>query len=360
MEVAIVGLPLAGKTTIFNALTGSRAETGSHGSGRSQIATAVVDIPDARVDRLSAMFNPRKTTRARIQFNDISGISRGNAEAKGLDVQMLAAIGKCDALLEVVRAFDNPQAPHPEGSIDPARDLEALRLEFQISDLAMVERRRERIEAGFKKTKIENRALLLKEQAMMERFQAVLEAEGLLVDVPLDDEERTILRGFQFLTVMPALVVVNLGEDDEPGDLAWAGQHAATALLPLRGSLEMEIAQLPDEERSVFLAEYGIAEPGLNAMVRTCYDLLGVMSFFTVGEDEVRAWTVRRDATAVEAAGAIHSDLARGFIRAEVLSYEDMMACGTMAEARKRGKLRLEGRDYVVQDGDILNIRFNV
>ena len=177
----------------------------------------------------------------------------------------------------------------------------------------------------------------------------------------MTDEEHVLIRGFQFLTAKPSLVVVNLGEGDDPStDVSWTDGHVYSAALALKGSLEMEIAQLPEDEMSLFLQSYGISEPSLNVMVRECYKLLGLMSFFTVGEDEVRAWTVRRGASAVEAAGAIHTDLARGFIRAEVLSYEDMIACGTLAEARKQGKLRLEGRDYVVQDGDILNIRFNV
>jgi len=361
MEVGIIGLPLAGKTTIFNALTRSRAETAAFSSGRYEAHTAVVDVPDSRVDTLSALFSPRKTTWAKIQYNDISGMDAGRASNGGLDAQILNVLSKCDALLQVIRAFADEGVPHAAGRIDPRRDLAMLRQELILSDLVIVERRIERIQAGLKKARSAEGPALQQELALMERFRAALEEERPIADLSLTNEERALIRGFQFLTAKPSLVVVNLGEaDDLTTDVSWANGHVYSAALALKGSLEMEIAQLPEEEMSLFLQSYDISEPSLNVMVRECYSLLGLMSFFTVGEDEVRAWTVRRGATAVEAAAAIHSDLARGFIRAEVLSYEDMMACRTLAEARKQGKLRLEGRDYIVQDGDILNIRFSV
>ena len=249
----------------------------------------------------------------------------------------------------------------PAGSIDPRRDLRLLRQELILSDLVIVEHRIERIQVGLKKARSAEGPALQQELALMERFRVALEEERPIADLALTDEEQVLIRGFQFLTAKPSLVVVNLGEADDPStDVNWADGHVYSAALALKGSLEMEIAQLPEDEMSLFLQSYDISEPSLNVMMRECYKLLGLMSFFTVGEDEVRAWTVRRGATAVEAAAAIHTDLARGFIRAEVLSYEDMIACRTLAEARKQGKLRLEGRDYIVQDGDILNIRFNV
>lgn len=359
MQVGIVGLPFSGKTTIYNALTRSQAETSSYGAGRCEVHTAVVEVPDPRVDVLSSMFRPRKTTRARIQYNDISGVASGSGRG-GLDAQVLTALGTCDALLQVVRAFPGDQVPHPDGGVDPVRDLASLRLELILSDLAVVERRAERLQAGIKKVQGPQRQVQEHELALMETFRATLEAEGLIGDLELSPEDQRCIRGYQFLTAKPALVVVNAGEGDPEPDLDWANHRRGTAALALKGSLEMEIAQLPEKEVAPFLEEYGIAEPSLRRMVRECYDLLGLMSFFTVGEDEVRAWTVRRGATAVEAAGTIHTDLARGFIRAEVIAYDDMIACGTLAEARKRGKLRLEGKEYVVQDGDILNIRFNV
>ncbi len=360
MEVGIVGLPLSGKTTIYNALTRSNAQTASFSSGQYEVHTAVIDVPDPRVDVLARMFNPRKTTRAKIQFNDISGIAKGRAEG-GLDPQVLTTLARCDALLLVVRAFADDQVPHPEDSVDPRRDLQTLRFELIFSDLAMVERRIERIQVSLKKARGNEMSLQQRELALMERFKEALEQEIPISDLELSAEEELLIRSFQFLTAKPMMVVVNLGEGDDPTlDLSWANHHKHTSALALRGSLEMEIAQLPPEEMALFLESYGIAEPSLNLMVRECYALLGVMSFLTAGEDECRAWMVRRNATAVEAAGAIHSDLARGFIRAEVLAYEDMVACQTLAEARRQGKLHLEGKDYIVQDGDILNIRFNV
>ncbi|NLG29440.1 MAG: redox-regulated ATPase YchF, partial [Chloroflexi bacterium] len=352
MEVGIIGLPQAGKTTIFNALTHSQAQTNAYGSGKGGINIAVVDVPDARVDTLSAMFRPRKTVFAKVQFSDVSGVARGQAQVSGLDLAVLNALSKCDALLQVVRAFSDEQVAHPEGSVDALRDVASLRLELIISDLGIVERKLERIDASLKKARADERPRIEAEQALMLRLKEALEAEQPIADVEISDDEERLLRNYQFLTAKPALVVLNLDEDGRNGyDLNALAAHRQTLALELRGALEMEIAQLPAEERALFLESYNIAEPGLNVLVRESYNLLGLMSFFTVGEDEVRAWTVRRGATAVEAAGAIHSDLARGFIRAEVISYDDMIACGTLAEARNRGKLRLEGKTYVVQDG---------
>lgn len=358
MEVGIIGLPLAGKTTLYNALTRSQAEVARYHAGQCEIHTAIVDVPDPRVGALVRLFNPRKTAYAKIQFNDIGGVDQGQAKNGGFAPQVLNTMSKCDALVQVVRAFDDARAPHPAGSVDPARDLATLRLELILSDLAIVERRLERIQIGLKKGR--DAALLERERLLMERFRETLESGGLISDLDLSAEERALIRGFQFLTAKPALVVVNLPEDAAEPDLSWADHRPGTRALALRGALEMEIAQLPPEEMAPFLASYGIREPSLPLLVRECYQLLGLMSFFTVGEDEVRAWTVRQGATALEAAGTIHSDLARGFIRAEVIGYEDMIACGTLAEARRQGKLRLEGKEYRLKDGDILNIRFNV
>jgi len=357
MQVGIIGMPLSGKTTIYNALTGSQAETANYSSGQVAIHTAVVRVPDPRVDLLSSLFNPKKTTYAQIQFNDVSGISEG-AGGKGFDPQVINAISKCDALLQVVRGFDDPIL---ETGAQPADDLAALRFELIVSDLAIVERRIERIDAGYKKARGDEKALLDQERALLVRFQEALEAERLISDLELTEDEAHLIRGFQFLTAKPSMAICNLAEDQSIDiDLSWANHHRNVSALALQGALEMEIAQLGDEDKTLFLDEYGISEPGLHRMVRASYDLLGLMSFFTVGEDEVRAWTVRRDASAVEAAGAIHSDLARGFIRAEVISYDDMVACQTLANARKEGKLRLEGKTYTVQDGDVISIRFNV
>ncbi len=361
MDIAIVGLPLSGKTTVFNALTGSNAETSAYSAHRAEVRVAVVDVPDVRVSVLSDMFKPRKTTRAQVRFSDVSGISSGAAKSAGLDAKILNVVAKSDALLLVVRAFANPEVPHPQETLNPARDLADLRFELQFADLAVASRRVERILESLPKARTDEKPALEAELAVMRRIVTALEEGRPVRDLDFDENEERLLRNYQFLSAKPEMVVINLGEDDPVDiDLSWAAEHRRTLAMPLKGTLEMEIAQLPADEMSAFLAEFGLSEPGLYPLVRGCYDLLGVMSFFTVGEDEVRAWTVKRGATAVEAAGVIHTDLARGFIRAEVISYEAMIACGSIAEARRQGKLRLEGRDYVVQDGDILNIRFNV
>ena len=361
MDIAIVGLPLSGKTTIFNALTGADAETSAYASHRAEVRVAVVDVPDARVSVLSKMFMPRKTTRAQVRFSDVSGVAAGAGRDTGLDAKVLNAISKSDAIMLVVRAFASEDVPHPQEDINAARDLQDLRFELQFSDLAVASRRIERIEDGMRKARSDEKPALEAELDLLRRIVAALEDGQPIRDLELAPEEERLLRGFQFLSAKPEMVVVNLGEDDQlQPDLSWANHHRRSKAMPLKGAIEMEIAQLPAEEAAAFLAEFGLTEPGLHALVRACYGLLGQMSFFTVGEDEVRAWTVQRGATAVEAAAAIHTDLARGFIRAEVLSYDAMITCGSIAEARRQGKLRLEGRDYVVQDGDILNIRFNV
>ncbi len=361
MQVALIGLPLSGKTTLCSAMTAGRTEQPGGRSGRAEIKSAVVDVPDPRVAVLADLFNPRKITYAQVRFDDITGVSRGSAEASGFDTRLLDAMGRADALLQIIRAFDDDRVPHPELTIDPARDVEIVTLELIMSDLATVERRLERIAQGMKKTRGDAQAKLRAEEALMRRLADGLSQGTAIRDMALSPTEQIAIRGFQFLTAKPTLVVLNLGEDAEPQTPSeWAAQQQEALVLGIRAMLEMEIAQLPPEERALYLESYGIAEPSLNVLVRECYRLLGLMSFFTVGEDEVRAWTVRRGATAVEAAGAIHTDLARGFIRAEVIGYEEMLACGSLAEARRQGKLRLEGKDYVVQDGDVLSIRFNV
>ncbi|MHB1357571.1 MAG: DUF933 domain-containing protein, partial [Anaerolineae bacterium] len=257
--------------------------------------------------------------------------------------------------------FESNQVPPLDGRVDPKRDLEALRLELVFSDLVIVEHRIERIEQSLSKAKAIDRPNLEHELSLMQRLTQTLEQGQTVADMAMNQDEAVFLRSFQFLTAKPMMVLVNVHEGaNTTSDMSWASGHKATSALILQGEVEAEIAQLPPEEVAEFLESYEIAEPGLNRLVRECYSLLGLMSFFTVGEDEVRAWTVENTATALDAARAIHSDIARGFIRAEVISYQDMIACKTMVEARRLGKLRLEGRDYLVQDGDIAHIRFSI
>ncbi len=362
MQIGIIGLPNSTKTTIFNALTHSQVETAAYSSGRVETHTATVRVPDPRIDRLSEMFEPRKTTYAQIQYNDIAGLRVGIGQEGGLSGPLRNALAQNDALLHVVRAFEDESVPHPGGAVDPARDLAALDFELLFSDLLIVDRSMERLAGQLSKKKVyperqADEALL----ALLLRLKEALEQEAPIRDLALTREEMSMIRGYQFFSAKPVLVVLNVGEEgsDDPDDYV-SYSHRHSDVICLRGELEMEIAQLDDEEAALFLAEYGIAEPGLHRMIRLSYRLLGLHSFFTVGEDEVRSWTIPAGATALEAAGAIHSDLARGFIRAEVVSYDDLMAAGSLDAARKQGTLRLQGRDYVVQDGDILNIRFNV
>jgi GTP-binding protein YchF len=362
MEIGIVGLPNSTKTTIFNALTRSQAETSAYSTGQVETNTAIVEVPDPRVDLLSEIFQPKKTTYARIQYTDIAGLRVGIGQEGGLEGPLLNAIAQNDALLHVVRAFEDNQLAHPEGSIDPQRDLMALDYEFLFSDLAIIERRLERLSRDLAKGKKDASAQANRDEFdLLMRLKENLEQEIPIRDVALTEEEEKRLRGYRFLTQKPVLVVLNVGDQgsDDPADHArYPHRHSATVCL--RGALEMEISQLDSEDAEIFMSEYGITEPGLNRMIRQSYDVLGLHSFFTVGEDEVRAWTIPQGAKAAEAAGAIHSDLQRGFSRAEVVAYEDMVEARSLAEARKRGKLRLEGRDYTVQDGDIMNILFNV
>ena len=362
MQIGIIGLPNSTKTTIFNALTRSKAATAAFTTGQLETNTAVVEVPDRRVNTLSELFRPRRTTRARIQYNDIAGLRAGIGQEGGLSGPLLNAIAQNDALLHVVRAFQDERVPHPAGSVDPQRDLATLDLEFLFSDLTIVERRMERLARDL----MRGAAGMARQAArdefdLMMRLKENLAQEIPIRDVPLSPEQIRSLRGFSLLTAKPVLVVLNVGDEgsDDPRDYP-RYPHRQSATICLRGGLEMEIAQLTGDEAEAFLAAYGIEEPGLDHMIRQSYALLGLHSFFTVGEDEVRAWTIPQGATAVEAAGAIHTDLARGFIRAEVVSYEELVAAGSLAEARRRGRLRLEGKDYVVRDGDVMSILFNV
>ncbi|MFN8484802.1 MAG: redox-regulated ATPase YchF [Anaerolineae bacterium] len=361
MQIGIFGLPGSGQTTVFNALTHGQAQTGAAGAGQREANLATVAVPDGRVDKLSALFKPRKTVFAQVQYLDVAGSVPGTAmEGTTFNRQVFGKLALSDALLAIVRAFPNDDVFHPIGDVNPARDLRILEDELILWDLSMVEKRRERLKAELSKPNLAKgeRDVRVAEDGALERIQAALESDQMVRNVELTADEEKGLRSFQFLSAKPLLVVVNLGEGQEMPAVQPRGPQAR--VLGLRGEIEAEIAQLEGEEAAVFLAEYGIEEPGLNRVIRASYDLLGVQSFFTVGEDEVRAWTVPVGATAVEAAGAIHTDLARGFIRAEVVHYDDLLSAGSLAAARTKGTLRLEGKDYIVKDGDIVHIRFNI
>jgi GTP-binding protein YchF len=361
MRLGIIGLPQSGKTTVFNALTRGHAPTGAMiGGGRFEMHTAVVPVPDPRVDALSALFHPRKTIYAQVTYADIAGIESNPTTRGELKGPLLAELRQMDGLLHVVRVFEDAAVPHPVGSIDPARDAAAMDGELLINDLITVERKLERLQDDVRKGAAKDKAQAQKDIELFQKLHAHLQTDKPLRELSLSPEEERAISGHGLLTVKPMLILWNLSEGQKepalPGPAGAPRRGYGTA--GIQGKLEMEIAQMPAEEMRAFLADFGIDEPGLNRVIRLSYDLLGLLSFFTVGEDEVRAWTVRRGALAPEAAGAIHTDLQKGFIRAEVVHYDDLTALGGMAEARAKGKLRLEGKEYPVKDGDILNIRF--
>lgn len=362
MKIGIIGLPNSGKTTIFNALTRAKVETAAYSAGRMEVNSAVVQVPDPRVDTLAVMYHPKKITYAQVQYTDIAGLAKGLGESGGLAGPLLNEIGNNDALLHVVRSFENDNVLHPEGDIDPGRDIELVETELILNDLLLVTGRLERIEERIGKGGSPKEMQLLKqEQILLERILATLEQEQPLRELAFSPEEEKSIRGYAFLSQKPLLILLNIDDDTDEtiaGEFEQNGINISVAAL--RGELEMELAQMEPEEAEEFLADFGIKEPGLSRIIRRSFDLLKVQSFFTVGDDEVRAWTVPIDATALDCADTVHSDLARGFIRAEVIAYDDLIAAGSMAEARKQATLRLEGKEYDVQDGEIVHIRFNI
>jgi GTP-binding protein YchF len=362
MQLGIVGLPQSGKTTVFNALTRGEAPVAT-GSGYGQDThMAVVKVPDERLGVLTEMFEPRKTTPAEVQYTDFPGVGFGSKERS--EAAWVGQLRTVDALLQVVRTFGDESVLH-DGPIDPAGDAEKVQLETIVSDLGIVERRLQRLDADLKRTRTGERGPLEAEVALFQRFQSELESGVPLREVELSEEQARAVRGYQFLSAKPLLLVLNLGEDqlsEAPrleAEVKAAFPHRETAVASLSGKIEMELAQLEAEDATVFMADLGIEELAAGRIIRASYDLTGLISFLTTGEDEVRAWPIPRGTKAPQAAGAIHTDLEKGFIRAEVVAYDDLVASGSLVEARKRGQLRQEGRGYVVQDGDVLNILFS-
>jgi len=353
MQIGIIGLPQSGKTTLFHALAGGEKAVAAFSAGPLKIQTAVASVPDLRVDVLSAMFKPRKTSYAKVTYADVGGLDKGVGKT-GLPGPFVNQIGQMDAFVHVLRAFDDPGVPHGEGAIDPLCDMAILDTEFLLNDLGVVERRLERVDQSIKKG-APDREHAAKEKALLARLKEALEAETPLRAVALSAEEEQSLRGFGLLTLKPALLLFNVGEDGRAPD--FKAHTAKTAATALNARLEREIIELSADDAALFMQEYGIAELSRTKVIRMSYDLLGVQSFFTVSEEEVRAWTVRKNATALEAAAAVHTDLAQGFIRAEVVAYDDLVELGGLSEAKAKGKLRLEGKEHVVHDGDIVYIR---
>ncbi len=366
MQIAIVGLAGAGKTTVFNTLTRGDAQTG--GFGGMELHVGVVKVPDERLDRLAAIFHPKKIVHADVTYIDLPAppvSSEGRVGTEELPAEHLARLRESDALLHVVRAWDDPHHPHPAGSVDPRRDLEQLDLEFVLADLAMVDRRLERLRGTGRHGTPAEREANEREGVVLARVRVGL-AEGQPIrDAALDADEEKALRGYRFLTQKPVLVLLNVGEAALPragelvAEIAGRYDHRHALVDALSARIEMELGQLEPDEAAVFSEELGITESSLDRVIALSYRLLGLISFLTAGPDEVRAWPVPDGATAVDAAGAIHTDLARGFIRAETVPCEDLLALGSTAEARKHGKLRSEGRTYRVRDGDVIEILFS-
>jgi GTP-binding protein YchF len=357
MQLGLIGLPMSGKTTIYNALTGAEGPVGRGGAGRLEVELAVVSVPDPRLDALYEMFQPPKKVQAQITYSDFGGLDKGISQG-GLAGPLRNELAKIDACLHVLRAFEHENVPHPEGSVDPLRDFETLNGEFLLVDLITVEKRVERLRDEMSKGK--NREANARELMLFERLGEALEAEISLRELPFTPAEAVALRGYRFLTMKPQMVLLNIGDDDPEPTEALAALAEKCPALCIRGALEMEIARLDDEEAEAFMSEYGIGQPARERIISESYGLLDLLTFYTIGDDEVRAWPVPVGVSAQEASGQIHSDIARGFIRAEIIPFETLVELGGLAEARSAGKLRLEGKDYVLQDGEIMTVRFSV
>ncbi len=360
MRLGIIGLPNSGKTTIFNALTSSDFDTANVSSGQFEIHTAVVSVPDERLDKLIDMYSPKKSAYTNITYVDIAGLDKGISEG-GLKGQFRNELSQVDGFLHVVRTFGDDNVPHPYVEIDPQRDLEIIDMEFLLDDLLTVERRLEKIHDDIRVKGKKVEAGYQDEITLLERLKAQLDAEKPLRELDLSDAEIKPLRGFGLLTLKPVVVVLNMGDEAQNSAELVTYDGKNSAVVGLQGKLEAEISQLEDDEdREMFMDEYDITELSAAKVIRVSYELMAIQSFFTVGEDECRAWSVKVGATAPEAAGAIHSDLQRGFIRAEVMYYQDLLDAGSESAVKQAGKMRLEGKDYVVKDGDIVHIRANV
>ncbi len=357
MQLGIIGLPQSGKTTVFNALTRGDVPTDISG-GRVETHTAVIDVPDERLGKLAAIFKPKKVVHAKVTYTDIAGLE-GKASTGGISGLLLNILEKMDGFIHVVRHFDNPNVPHFAGSIDPLRDLANMEAELIINDLIMVERKLTRLAEERQRGGIgRDKAVMERERELFEKLHKYLSQEIPLRNETFSDEEHKMLSSYGLLTLKPQLIVINQSENQNPLDVPTPYANTKVICMPVK--LEMEIGQLPPEEAKIFLEEYEIEEISLKRFIRLSYDLLGLISFFTVGEKEVHAWTVPKGTTALEAAGEVHSDMEKGFIRAEVISCDELTESGGYPEARRLGRLRLEGKKYIVQDGDVLLIRFNV
>jgi GTP-binding protein YchF len=366
LKVGIIGLPSSGKTTLFNALTRGTAQTG-FGSRSKESNIGVINVPDPRFNRLVEMYHPKKQVPANIEFMDALGGLEAGAARASVGQDFFAAVRPTETLVNVVRCFTNDAVPHPSGSVDPVRDARAIVSELILGDLVLIERRLERLNKQMQVNRAKVSADQVAQVGILERLRDTLEAEVPASQAELKPDEWLALRELEFLSAKPLILAANIDEsaigakpEGSLADLYAYAEENGFPVIEVCAEAEMQVAQLGPEEEADFLAALGIEESGRDRLARLAYEKLGFMSFFTVGEDEVKAWTIRKGQTAVEAAGKIHSDIARGFIRAEVVSYDHLIEDGSLSAAKDKGHWRLEGKEYVVQDGDILNIRFSV
>jgi GTP-binding protein YchF len=363
MEIGIIGLPKSGKTTVFNALTKCEAEIEPYASSTLAPNYGIAKVQDARLSGLQTIFKPKKVIPAEVKYVDVA-VPPGKVKGEGLSGELISHLSKADALIHVVRAFTDEQIPHIEGSVKPQRDIAIMDIELALSDLGIIERRLKRIEDSLKGAKSPEKDTLLREQALISRIKAALESEIPVRDQELNEDEAKLIENFQFLTAKPRLVVLNIGEEQLPQASALeqelCSQYPQFQVVAPCCKLEMELGQLEEADAEEFCLALGLEERALEHIIKLSYELLGLVSFFTTASGEVKAWTVHRNTPAPHAAGKIHSDMERGFIRAEVISYDDLMKCGSIAEARKQGLLHLEGKNYLVQDGDVITFLFSV
>ena len=366
MEICIIGLPKSGKTTIFNAVTKGKADTTTYGKTSLAPNLGASKVPEPRLQALDRIFHPKKITPAEVKYVDIAGVTKDFGKGEGISGQFLNYLSNADALLHVVRAFKDENVPHIDSTINPKRDIATMNLELVFSDLTIIGRRIGRIEDSLKGAKLSERDLLLKEQTLLQKVKSELEKDTPIWQQGLAGEDIRSLSNYQFLTAKPMLIVINIGENQLEqasaleAEIRSAYSHSQFEVVALCSKLEMELSQLSDDEAVEFRNALGLTEPAVDRVIRLSYQLLGLISFFTTVSEELKAWTIPGGMIALKAAGKIHSDIEKGFIRAEVVSFHDLEGCGTLAEARKQGLLRLEGKNYVVQDGDIITFLFNI